>query len=192
MTLDASENIGRMPGLPVSIHLDSPLGRKEAKTRGIDRSLSRLLIDGERDVLGELIHRCCPRNKAIFIHAIGQFSSLEKLLSVFKGSDIEVFTDHDFLGVRNKEQINLVFSQWSAEILVVFFADQATASLIIESLLKFHPKLWEFSHEGYEAAYLKQLQLADPFIFFSPTRSSLEVIGSEDVILKCFDHVRAG
>ena len=179
-----------MLDLPVSIHLDSPLGRKEAKSRGIDTSLSRLLIDGEREVLVELIHRCCPRNKAIFIHAIGQFASLEKLLSVFKESNVEVFTDHDFLSVRNKEQINLVFVKWNAEILVVFFADQATASLIIGSLPKLHPKWWKFSQEGHEAPYLKQLQLADPFFFFSPTRSSLEVIGSEDVILKCFDHLR--
>jgi hypothetical protein len=179
-----------MLGLLVSIHLDSPLGRKEAKTRGIVATFSRLLIEGERNVLAELIHGCCPRNKAVFIHAIGQFTSLDKLASVFKELNIEVFTDHGFVSAKDKEQINLVFSRWNAEILTVFFADQTTASLIIGSLPRLHTKWWRFSQEGYEAPYLKQVQLADPFFFFSPTRSSLEVIGSENQILECFNRVR--
>lgn len=176
--------------LPLAIHLDCPLGRKEAKLRGIDATLSRLLIEGEHNEIAGLINSCCPRNKAVFIHAIGQFTPLEKLASVFKESNIEVFTDHSFLSAREKEQIDLVFSRWSAEILAVFFADQTTASLIIGSLPTFYPKWWRFSQEGYEAPYLQQLQLADPFLFFSPTRSSLEIIGSENQVVECFDCMR--
>lgn len=177
--------------LSTSIRLDCPLGKKEAESRGIDHSLSRLLIGGECEVLVDLIHSCCPSNKATNIQAIGEFTLLERLLPEFNKSNIEVDSDNGFLSVITKDQINLVFSQWNAELLVVFFADMATASLIIDSLSSLQPKWWEFSREGYEAPYLKKLELVDPFFFFSHTRSSLEILGSKEVILKCFDNVRS-
>ncbi|MHB8744651.1 MAG: hypothetical protein ACYC9L_16235 [Sulfuricaulis sp.] len=192
MTQTASEKQGPMLVRQVSIRLDSPLGREEAKSRGIAASLSRLVICGEREVLAELIDRCCPHNKTIFIHAIGQFVSPDNLFSALDESNMEIVTDHDFLSVKGKQQIDYAFSHWKAEILAGFFADQATANLIRGSLQKLHQKWWKFSHESYEAPYLKQLQRADPYFFFSSTRSALEVIGSEYRILECFDRVREG
>lgn len=188
-TVDASKGAPMLEP-PAAVRLDNPIGRKEAKSRGIDATLSRLLIDGERNVLAELVYRCCPRSKKVFIHAVGQLTSLEKVVPAFKGSNIEVFAAPGFLSANDKDQVDLVFARWSAEILVAFFADQETANQIVESLQGLHPKWWKLTQEGYEAPYLKQLRLADPFFFFSPTRSSLEVIGTGNRILECFDHVR--
>lgn len=189
MIVDVNEGVS-MLGLATSIHLDCPIARKEAKIRGIGTELSRLLIKGAQPVIAQLLYDCCPRDKAVFIHAIGEFTPLEKLATVFKELNIEIFPDNNFLRATNKEQINLVLSQWNAEILTIFLTDQATATRIINSLPNLYPKWWKFSREAYEAPYLKQLQLTDPFFFFSSTRSSLEILGSDNQVIECFNHAR--
>ncbi len=185
MTVNASKT-NSSTGLTVSLHLDAPLNREEARSRGIDPGCSRFLIEGHRDLLANVLYQLCPENKTVFISAVGSFVPMDKLGSILKEKNISIFSEYGLVGAKGDEEIIHVLSNWDAEILVVFMSDLATATTIVQSLPKHGVKWWKFSNEGYEAPFLKQLSLADPFFFFSPTLSSLEILGSERQILNSF------
>jgi hypothetical protein len=179
-----------MTNLEVGIRYDNPLGKEEARTRGIDPQLSRLVLRGEIATLADAVFRCGPKDHEIFIHSCGEFTSIKKLDLTFKNSHIDVIENLDLVRVDTREQAAIVFAHWSAEHLVIFFSDRETAIAIIEDLPRFDKKWWQWSSDGYETPYLKQLNRADPIIFYSESRSSLEILGSEDAVLKCLCRCR--
>ncbi len=172
----------------ISVHLDIPLSPKEAKKRGICQKVSRLLIEADSEIFARIILNSCPKNKTVFINAVGSFLSTDKLSAALAGKGIEIIQDIEFVSAKNKESINNVFSRWKAEVLVAFIADRNIAKNIFASLNRLQPKWWKYTNEGYESPYLRQLKLADPFFFYSPTLSVLEVFGNKTSVMDCFRH----
>jgi len=168
------------------IRLDVPLAKKEAKVRGLDGALSRLVLQADRGLVSDFVFRCKPGKATVFVHAVGPFVSLDKVVSSSSVSGVQRYGDLDCVGVASVQSLESVLSVWDSEILVIFFSTETTARDIVTSLTKLEPKWWQLSEEGYEAPYLKQLQRSDPFFFFAPTRSALEVIGSKKAVTQCF------
>jgi hypothetical protein len=168
------------------IRLDVPLGRKEARTRGIDETVSRLVVQGRLQFLCEFIVRCNQGGESAFVHAVGPFVSLDKLASPDHGNQVQIHAEFECVSVKSAAELEWVLSRWDSEILVIFFATPPTARSIVTSLSKLEPKWWQWSEEGYEAPYLKQLKQSNPFFFFAPTRSALEVMGTKSTVARCF------
>jgi hypothetical protein len=177
---------------PIEIRLDCPIDAPEAKSRGIRASLARLLVQGGRHDLGALLARWCPSGKHIFVQAVGSFLTPRTLTQRLSIDGVRFVIQNELLELRTDASlVSKVLSEWEAEILVFFFAENAAAASIAKSLSALEPKWWKLTKSGFEAPYLSQLGTVDPFAFFSPTRSSLEVIGTTAPVLELFDRIRS-
>lgn len=176
---------------PISIRLDCPIDVTEAKSRGISESLARLVVKGSNDYLGTLLARWCPSGKQMFVQAVGSFLPPRSLTQRLSIDGTRVVIENELMEVRAEKNVaSRVLSEWEAEILVFFFAEDEAAVSIVKSLSAREPKWWKLSKNGYEEPYLSQLATTDPFAFFSSTRSSLEVMGTSAQVLEHFDRVR--
>ncbi|MBI4656514.1 MAG: hypothetical protein HY746_07200 [Elusimicrobia bacterium] len=103
--------------------------------------------------------------------------SLCKLVISFSGIEKQNFLELARL-------LSELLSLWQAEALVIFFANEKLAHKIISDLPSLEPRWWTLSKTNYEIPFLKQLTLSDPFLFFSPSHMSLEILGSRNQITR--------
>jgi len=168
----------------------------EAKSRGIDPELSRLILQyegGLSDSLAEIAkfvwNLFCAEGD-VGISAIGEFVRLDSILKEGPGKKLVSKSGSELAIASDESSIRFLLENWKAEQLVMF-------SLRKNALLESDPrdghahKWWQFSNRGEEAEYLQQLDQFDPFVFFSETRVALEVVGSTPVIGKLIDRAIA-
>ena len=181
----------------IFLMMEIPLNKKVAKRRAIDPSLSRLIVgprkqdkEGPR-LITQILRSLRPPDKTIFIRAVGEFIE-PKNISLPEDKRVTFLSDLQVLRIEDPDVLSEVLSLWKAEAHVIFFGDNKTAQLIISSLSQFHEKWWKIAKGGYEHPYLQQIGLCEPFLFFSESHMSLEIIGSEHTILSCFDSLLSG
>ena len=179
--------------------LEIPVSEREAKERGINPGLARLVFasddrgDGDAHSLWRAIELCRPSSASGFVHPIGGFTSIESLAKKLEQQHerFSFFPQLQMASISSGQDGTELLRAWHAEQLVIFFGSESSARKVIGSLPSLTEKWWHLTNEGPEAAYLKQLDECDPFFFFSETRSSVEVLGSRRQVLACFDKIRS-
>ena len=177
----------------IALRLEVPIDRSDASRRGIDPALCRLIVrfkDEDFPAVGRILTSLCPIDKSIYMTSVGEFVSLRDLLSKTTNAIDAVSITDQLVRLRCTETVDIFLSLWKAEPLVVFFANDDTARILLSAVAQSESKWWEPSKTGCESSFLAQRSLTDSVLFFSEDHMSLEAFGSQSSILKFFDHIR--
>lgn len=170
-----------------NIYTEIPIDPKDASRRGFDLSLCKLVISFSETEkqgfleLARLIHLFRPSDAHIFITSISEFVPLNKALQRIPEKSL-ISLNSNTIKVETIDGIRELLSSWEAEALVVFFTTEVIAREVVSNLTELEPRWWMLSKTNYEIPFLKQLMLCDPFLFFSQSRMSLEILGSRNQI----------
>lgn len=172
-----------------NISVEIPINSKDASRRGLDLSLCKLVISFsgiEKQnflELARLINIFHPFNTHIFITSVSEFVSLDSVLQNIPEKTTKLL-NLNAVKIETTAGLSELLSLWQAEALVIFFANEKLAHKIISDLPSLEPRWWTLSKTNYEIPFLKQLTLSDPFLFFSPSHMSLEILGSRNQITR--------
>ena len=176
----------------LSLHLELPFNTVEAESRGIDPSLCKLVCECKTkdsriciSVLVKAIDKCIPIGDNTFITSVGEFVSIGIIQAV---DDIEIIESSNLVNTKTKDALENVIAKWNAEALVIFFCDAETAKTIISNVESIEKAWWRYRKGGsYDESFVSQIKLCGLFIFYASTHQSLEMIGHEDQISKCYE-----
>ena len=170
-----------------SVRLDIPIPHEEARARGLPALLGRLVLEGEVTDLAIATVDVLTPGQPIAVHPLAPADAWKAGARLIE--DVSTDVDHQakICWVTEYGQLGALFSRWEVETLVLFSGSHEAAIRIVTSLQALRPKWWRRSEEGDEASFVKQLDLADPFVFFSPTLRAIEMIGRPETVLRCFD-----
>lgn len=170
-----------------NIYAEVPINPKDASRRGIDPSVCKLIVkfnETEKQgfiALAEIIYKSCPADNHIFMTSVSEFVPLDKAVKNISEKSPKLLGTN-IVEVDNIDEISGLLASWKAEALVVFFASESVANGIVSNLTSLEPHWWMLSKTNYELPFLKQLASCDPFIFFSQSHMSLEILGSQNQI----------
>ncbi len=176
--------------LSIRLQVELPINEKDAKRRGIDSRLSRLLIsqlDKEITFLEveNMLNAWKPEGKSIVVKAINEIKSL-----VDKSLYLEGLKNPDQIVVLKDDGLAKILSEWEAEAHAVFFAYDSDIKTIVTEMAETEPKPRAFSRPGYELPFLRLAHRIDTIIFLESSRMSLEVFGEKEPLLALFDIIR--
>lgn len=177
-----------------SLILEVPINRKDAKRRGIDESLCRLLlyldegIDDYHLFAAKLIELNKPTNDEICIVPYGAFKELSELN--IQEEDYSYDSQLHYCIVRNIESLSTILKEWEAEGLVFFYCNEKICADLIDKIRSSEPKILELSKSGYEIPFLKQVDICELFLFYSMSRSAFELIGNKISIMNFFEKIK--
>ena len=170
--------------------VDIPLPVKEARARGLDASISRIIsadiessLPFSKDIADCLFsHSRTNMVGSIYVTSYGEFMSLKKLSCQFENYEYYVNESLNSVRVTNLVSLNKILSTWDAEILIVVYGKPEYCEKILKAVNQDKPAWWKYSNEGYESVFLRYLDLCDSFCFYSPSRGSLEIMGNIEKI----------
>lgn len=178
---------------PVRLLLEIPVNTKDARRFEAELTLSRLVLTlpcGSRGPYSEfarLIEALRPPELSTFVSPIGSFVSFNELSAAVDGRSIALVPEPALARTSTMDGTQTILRTWRSEVLVIMFANDRTAKEVAASVQASKSRWWAFARSGYEGPYLKHIRVCDPMIFFSETRSSLELIGTEAQIRRAFD-----
>jgi len=178
------------------LQLELPVTSRDAHRQQLPPCICRLLIGLHEESatiarLAGIIGMLRPSNMATYVTSAGEFVSLSKILQQEGNEQIRALPNCNLIAVVGDVSLARILSSWRAEALIVFFGSDENAIQIVSTLASREPPWWKPTRSSYEAPFIQQLELADPFCFFSESHSSLEILGTKSAVLRCFDSVRA-
>ena len=166
--------------------------KREARLRGIDPYLARLVLAFHQQQythrsIASYLWACCKKGDAAYVMAINEFVTLSKVIEQLDSPGIHLSARDGLAKAADESGLEMLLKNWEAEQLVIVFSTAEIQDVQIPA----ESKWWKWSPEGNEARYVSGLSQFDPVVFFSDSLSSLELIGSSQAILSCFDTARS-
>ena len=174
--------------------LEIPIDGKDAKRRGINESLCRLLLhldermDHYHSFAAKLIYLNKPVNKEICIVPYGIFKEFREL-NIQKG-DYSYNSQLNYCVVRDNELLVPILKGWEAEELIFFYSSEKLCTDLLDKIKSSEPKFFKLSKGGYELPFLKQIDVCELFLFYSISRSSFEIIGNKVNVMGVFERIQ--
>lgn len=174
------------------LRFDLPIDEDEARRRGIDPSCALMLVrPANRSIairaIAALVYACCPNEQGLFVCAINSFGTFGD--AQLAAEAVTVIPELDAVATSSAEALAAVLSRWNAEAHVLFFGDRSTLNAVQAAARAEVPPWWRLPQGGHEARYLKSLEAADPFFFFAESHGSVEIVGTRQAVLRCFDAI---
>lgn len=174
-----------------------PFDKHDAKRRGIDPKLSRIIFRAyckgisNTNLLSKFVfNKSADLSEVVWVVSIGEFVSFKDLSSILINTKkVDILSELNIVKVSCVEALDKVLNYWDAEVLVMLKGDEDLVIKIVSSVPKLESSWWKFTKGSYEQPYLKQLELCDPIFFYSKTHGSIELIGTTERILKYLGYV---
>ena len=177
-----------------TLQLEVPFDKHDAKRRAIDPSLCKILYQCKTTdnkiciaQLATAIDRCCSVDGAAYITAVGEFVSIEILRSIDGSKIVE---EYHLISAESKDALKKVLTCWEAEALVIFYSDIDSAKAITANVERLQKEWWRYRKGSYDRDFLSQIELCGLFVFYSSTHRSVEIIGYEEQINKCYERLK--
>ena len=181
-----------MKGLDLCLEI--PFNEYEARNRGIDPSLCKIICKCPNDYINcvpqlvTAVDRCVSIGEDTNVMAIGEAKSTDSL-QLF--DDIEIHKMGKLVRAKSENALGKVIFYWCAESLVIFSADIEVAKTIASNAELIEEQWWRYKRGGGpDKVFLGQMELCKLFIFYNSTYQSLEIIGYEEQISKCYEYLK--